>query len=101
MTVINKAKALRARHSHILGGPDSQNPTTQQLVQRVDGLVDEGRFSAAAVVVGQIVAKIRGAPNPPLRFRWTLFGNTYSVFIPTPTSMISCQPQLTTPWGWS
>ena len=65
MTVINKAKALRARHSHILGGPGRQHPTTQQLAQRVDGLVDEGRFSAAAVVVGQIAAKIRGAPNPP------------------------------------
>ncbi len=27
--------------------------------------MDEGRFSAAAVVVGQIAAKMRGAPNPP------------------------------------
>jgi hypothetical protein len=65
MTVINKAKALRARHSHTLGGPGRQHSTTQQLAHRVDGLVDEGRFSAAAVVVGQIAAKIRGAPNPP------------------------------------
>ncbi len=65
MTVINKAKALRARHSHALAGPGRHHPTTQQLAQRVDGLVDEGRFSAAAVVVGQIAAKMRGAPNSP------------------------------------
>jgi hypothetical protein len=65
MTVINKAKGLRTRHSHTLSGPGRKHPMTQQLAQRVDGLVDEGRFSAAAVVVDQIVAKMRGAPNPP------------------------------------
>ncbi len=63
MTVINKAKALRARHFHTLSGPGRQHPTTQ-LAQRVDGMVDEGRFSASAVVVGNIAAKIRGVPNP-------------------------------------
>ena len=31
MTVINKAKALRSRHSLTLSGPDRQRPMTQQL----------------------------------------------------------------------
>ncbi len=101
MTVINKAKALRARHSHALAGPGRHHPTTQQLAQRVDGLVDEGRFSAAAVVVGQIAAKMRGGRRTPPRFQWRRFGSTSGAFIQTPTPWTFSPHQQMIPRAWS
>ena len=64
--IINTARALRDRRAPPLDNGKAPSLTTFQLAQRVDSLVDEGRLSAAAVVVDRIAAKISGAPNPPV-----------------------------------